>query len=78
MSFPYLVKQRPVCVGCGKKCGEHYKAYPPNQLHASEWDGQTWFWKYNPFCTLRCALAYARRSYVAGVALSARAARRAS
>jgi hypothetical protein len=29
------------------------------------WDGLTWFKPYEPFCTLRCALGYARASYEA-------------
>lgn len=27
------------------------------------WDGETYSAPYEPFCTLRCALAYARRAY---------------
>jgi hypothetical protein len=27
------------------------------------WDGQSWRGGYNPFCTLRCALDYARKAY---------------
>jgi hypothetical protein len=27
------------------------------------WDGETWVKPYEPFCTLRCALDYARRAY---------------
>ena len=27
------------------------------------WDGETWSKPYEPFCTLRCALDYARRAY---------------
>jgi len=29
------------------------------------WDGETWIGGYAPFCTLRCALAYARAAYAA-------------
>ena len=64
MSFPYIVKQRPVCAHCGKKCGT--RAYQStgstNFLIAPDykWDGVSWYHKYNPFCTLRCALSYAR------------------
>jgi hypothetical protein len=29
------------------------------------WDGVSWFGGYPPFCTLRCALDYARKSYKA-------------
>lgn len=34
-------------------------------VHRTVWDGLTWFMPYKPFCTLRCALAYARASYEA-------------
>jgi hypothetical protein len=61
MSFPYVVKQRPVCVGCGKICGSRHREWPAAQHDPSPWDGVSWRWKYNPFCTLRCALNYARR-----------------
>ena len=27
------------------------------------WDGETWIARYKPFCTLRCALDYARKAY---------------
>lgn len=27
------------------------------------WDGETWLARYKPFCTLRCALDYARKAY---------------
>jgi len=27
------------------------------------WDGETWVKPYEPFCTLRCALEYARMAY---------------
>lgn len=27
------------------------------------WDGETWVKPYEPFCTLRCALDYARRAH---------------
>jgi hypothetical protein len=27
------------------------------------WDGQSWHGGYNPFCTLRCALDYARKNF---------------
>lgn len=59
MSFPLIVKQRPVCVHCASKCGRKYTEQLP-------WDGESWFFKYNPFCTLRCALSYARLRYVKG------------
>ena len=31
------------------------------------WDGETWRGGYDPFCTLRCALDYARQAWVQGV-----------
>jgi len=27
------------------------------------WDGESWIGGYNPFCTLRCALDYARKAH---------------
>jgi hypothetical protein len=30
------------------------------------WDGRTWFGGYDPFCTLRCALEYARVAWARG------------
>ena len=30
------------------------------------WDGKSYFGGYDPFCTLRCALAYARAAYNRG------------
>jgi hypothetical protein len=29
------------------------------------WDGESWLSSYAPFCTLRCALDYARKAYCA-------------
>jgi hypothetical protein len=34
-----------------------------NVADRSLWDGETWFGGYSPFCTLRCALEYARAAY---------------
>jgi len=65
MSFTFLVKQRPVCLQCGKKCGSRYQVW--EELKREPWDGETWFWKYNPFCTLRCALGFARKAAAKGV-----------
>jgi hypothetical protein len=67
MSFTFLVKQRPVCVGCGKKCGTRHREWPAARAMESEWDGETWRWKYNPFCTLRCALGFARKAAAQGI-----------
>ncbi len=39
------------------------------------WDGESWWTRYAPFCTLRCALAYARAAHDY---LTKREARRAS
>jgi hypothetical protein len=60
MSWPYEVKQRPVCLHCRKTCGSRVKKWPLEQSKPAEWDGESWYWPYNPFCTLRCALSYAR------------------
>jgi hypothetical protein len=30
---------------------------------AEVWDGKSWMGGYEPFCTLRCALSYARKAY---------------
>lgn len=60
MSWPYFVKQRPVCLQCGRNCGARHCHWPIEQKLPSKWDGQTWRWPKNPFCTLRCALAWAR------------------
>lgn len=62
MIFPYLVKVRPVCLWCGKKCGARHRDWPVHEPDPLPWDGVSWRWQYNPFCTLRCALAYARRA----------------
>lgn len=67
MSFPHIVKQRPVCVCCGEKCGRRHREWPINQPEASPWDGTSWYWQYNPFCTLRCALRFARAAHVKGM-----------
>jgi hypothetical protein len=32
-------------------------------LYREIWDGESWFGGYEPFCTLRCALGFARRMY---------------
>lgn len=31
-----------------------------NRQDVEVWDGKTWLTPYEPFCTLRCALSYAR------------------
>ena len=35
----------------------------PNARDIEVWNGRDWFGGYNPFCTLRCALEYARKAY---------------
>jgi hypothetical protein len=35
------------------------------------WDGVSWLVPYKPFCTLRCALHYARKAYEEGRARAA-------
>lgn len=34
-----------------------------NVVRRCLWDGETWSTPYMPFCTLRCALDYARKAY---------------
>jgi len=34
--------------------------------HIEVWDGKSWLGGYSPFCTLRCALSYARKAYARG------------
>ena len=34
-----------------------------NCADRSLWDGETWFGGKKPFCTLNCALDYARKAY---------------
>jgi hypothetical protein len=36
--------------------------------HIDVWDGKSWMGGYEPFCTLRCALSYARKAYAARTA----------
>lgn len=60
--FPFIVTTRPVCAGCGKQCGARHHDWLTQQHRPSPWDGIRWRFKYNPFCTLRCALDYARRA----------------
>lgn len=59
--FTHLTKTRPVCHNCGHKCGRRYRSWPREQSQPTPWDGETWVFQYNPFCTLRCALEYARK-----------------
>lgn len=47
---------RPICAQCGKRYGRRWQAGQPMP---------EWLAPYNPFCTLRCALAYARRAHAA-------------
>jgi hypothetical protein len=41
------------------------KSYPstPNKRDIEVWDGKTWFTSHEPFCTMTCALRYARVAY---------------
>jgi hypothetical protein len=32
-------------------------------MHRDVWDGESWWGGYEPFCTLRCALDYARKAW---------------
>jgi len=69
MSYSYLVKGlRPTCVNCGAKCGRRHNQTPPDRQSLFQkpvWDG-SWIHPYNPFCTLRCALNYARAVHARG------------
>lgn len=58
--YTFIVKQRPVCAQCGKKCGQRHRNWPVNQNHPDPWDGVSWRFPKNPFCTLGCALTYGR------------------
>jgi hypothetical protein len=40
-----------------------YTDEPTMHAYREVWDGETWDGGYDPFCTLRCALAYARKAY---------------
>lgn len=66
MSFTHIVKQasRPTCVHCGASCGRRRKTWPAEQQRPGPWDGESWWHPYNPFCTLRCALSFARWAVV--------------
>jgi hypothetical protein len=37
----------------------------PNVKRLEVWNGKSWYGGYEPFCTLRCALSYARKAYAA-------------
>lgn len=41
--------------------------YSATVAYRKIWDGETWVKPYEPFCTLRCALDYARKAYRQGV-----------
>jgi hypothetical protein len=43
-------------LGRPKQDGDRY-------VRLDVWDGETWFGGQSPFCTLRCALNYARHAY---------------
>ena len=59
------------------KRGEKFPAYRGNGIlvkdfrvsenattsHRTIWDGESYWKPYEPFCKLRCALAYARKAY---------------
>jgi hypothetical protein len=40
-----------------------YTDTPTMHAFREVWDGESWFGGYEPFCTLRCALDYARKAY---------------
>jgi len=37
-------------------------------MYRTIWDGESWVGGYEPFCTLRCALDYARKAYARATA----------
>lgn len=37
--FEYIVKERPICAHCGKKCGARDRPWPIQQTEQSPWDG---------------------------------------
>ena len=61
--WPFVVQGKPHCAECGKRYGQRHRLWPAAQKDPSPWDGTSWRAPYNPFCTLRCALAYARKTY---------------
>lgn len=40
-----------------------YTDEPTMHAYREVWDGESWWGGYDPFCTLRCALDYARKAY---------------
>jgi hypothetical protein len=40
-----------------------YTDTPTMHAYREVWDGESWTGGYDPFCTLRCALSYARKAY---------------
>lgn len=61
--FPSVVDGRPICASCGKPYGERHKEWPRVAQKPLPWNGKSWRAQYNPFCTLRCALVYARHMF---------------
>ena len=60
-----VVRERPdrsLARGFGTIMGEPFKD-GDRIAYRDLWDGVTWITPYKPFCTLRCALDYARRAY---------------
>jgi hypothetical protein len=45
-----------------------YTETPTMHAYREIWDGESWYGGYPPFCTLRCALGYARKAYAARTA----------
>lgn len=69
-------ERKPEYNGNGIVVRDHYHGINPlktvllgvdcTNMHAAYrdvWDGETWVGGHKPFCTLRCALRYARRAY---------------
>ena len=73
---------KPEYAGNGIVIQDRYHGIAPNRtvllgvevtgMHSAYrwiWDGETWWAKYTPFCSLRCALDFARKAYAKGVRL---------
>lgn len=59
-----VVKERIWTTGASRG-SSHGVVYGHNETiaHRTIWDGESWAGGYDPFCTLRCALDYARKAY---------------
>ncbi len=55
----------PTYTGDGTVTREHGRPLPDGTcvVYREVWDGKSWTGGYHPFCTLRCALSYARIAF---------------